>query len=316
MKKIASLLPLVSLAGLAAAKAEVDFEKQVLPLFEKACIECHKAPFEEDGRLKKPKAGLRLDAAWAIMAGGENGKVVEPGKPEDSELHVRVTLPEDDDDFMPPKGDPWTKEEVELVGLWIKEGAKFGSWEGNLEGKPEETEKTEVYVSEIQLHYEKLAQGLKPAAEGDIKKVTDKGGRVTPLAVGNPLVRVDYLVERDNTGDEQVAAIAAIGGNIAQLDLSRTQITDAGLAPVSELSRLTRLDLHSTQVGDGGLEHLAGLENLRYLNLYDTQVSDAGVEAIGKLKGLTNVYLWQSKVTPKGAEKLQQLLPDAKVNFK
>ncbi|MFT5466534.1 MAG: hypothetical protein ACI8UO_001634 [Verrucomicrobiales bacterium] len=313
--KIAHLLPLLSLAGLVSAQAEVNFEKEVLPLLEKSCNGCHKAPYEEEGKIKKPKAGLRFDAAWAIIAGGENGKVVEPGKPEESELHVRVTLPEDDDDFMPPKGDVWTKKEVELVALWIKEGAKFGDWEGNLEGKPEET-KPEIYVSATQLHYEKLADGLKAAAEADLKKVTDKGGRVTPLAIGNPLVRVDYLVERDNTKDENIATIAAIGGNIAQLDLSRTQITDAGLAPLSELPRLTRLDLHSTQITDAGLAHLSGLKNLMYLNLYDTQVSDKAVDALGKLKGLKNVYLWQSKVTEKGAKKLQQLLPDAKVNFK
>ena len=313
--KIAYLLPLLSLTGLTLANAEVDFEKQILPLIEKTCVDCHKAPYEEDGKLKKPKAGLRFDAAWAIIAGGENGKVIELGKPEDSEFHLRVTLPEDDDDFMPPKGDPWTKDEVKLVALWIKEGAKFGKWEGNLEGKPEEV-KPEVYISATQLHYEKLAEGLSAAAEGEIAKVSEKGGRVTPLAVNNPLLIVDYLVERDNTKDENVAAIGSIGQNVAQLNLSRTQITDAGLAPVGDLPRLTRLDLHETQITDAGLKHLSGLKNLQYLNLYETQVSDAGIAELGKIKGLKNVYLWKSKVTEKGAAQLQKALPDAKVNFK
>lgn len=313
--KIAHLLPLLSLAGLAISNAEVDFEKQILPLLDKACIECHKAPYEEDGRLKKPKAGLRFDAKWAIEMGGDNGSVLEPGKPESSEMHVRVTLPEDDDDFMPPKGDPWTKEEVELVALWIKEGAKFGSWEGNLEGKPEE-KKVEVYVSAVQVHYEKLADGLKAASDESIAKVEEQGGRVTPLAVNNPLLRVDFLVKRDDTTDDKVAAIGSISENIAQLELQRTKVTDAGLAPVADLPRLTRLDLNSTEVGDAGLKHLSGLENLQYLNLYQTKVSDAGLAEIGKIKSLKNVYLWKSEVTEAGAKKLQKQLPDAKVNFK
>lgn len=314
--KIAYLFPLASLAGLALANAEVNFEKQILPLLEKSCVDCHKAPYEEDGKIQKPKAALRFDGAWAILAGSENGKVLEPGKPEDSEMHVRVMLPEDDDDFMPPKGEKWTKEEKELVALWIKEGAKFGGWEGNLEGKPEETKPAEVYVSETQQHYEKLAKDLKPAAEGEIAKVTEKGGRVSPLAIGNPLLRVDYLVERDNTTDEHVAAIGAIGQNVAQIDLSRTKVTDAGLAPLGDLPRLTRLDLHETAIGDEGVKQLGGLKNLTYLNLYNTQVTDAGLKEIGKIKSLKSVYLWQSKVTPKGAEGLQKDLPDAKVNYK
>ncbi|MEM7010029.1 MAG: c-type cytochrome domain-containing protein [Verrucomicrobiota bacterium] len=313
--KIAHLLPLLGFAGLAVANAEVDFEKQILPLFEKACMECHKAPYEEDGRLKKPKGGLRLDAKWAIEMGGDGGALLTEGDPKTSELHVRVTLPEDDDDFMPPKGDPWTKEEVELVALWIKEGAKFGSWEGNLEGKPEE-KKPEVYVSAVQVHYEQLADGLKLASDGNIAKVEEQGGRVTPLAVDNPLLRVDFLVERDNTTDDKVAAIGSISENIAQLELQRTKVTDAGLATVADLPRLTRLDLNSTEVGDEGMKHLSGLKNLQYLNLYQTKVSDAGLAEIGKIKSLKNVYLWKSEVTEAGAKKLQDQLPEAKVNFK
>ena len=41
----------------------VDFEKEVWPILESRCVECHKAPYELNGLLKKPKAGLRLDGA-------------------------------------------------------------------------------------------------------------------------------------------------------------------------------------------------------------------------------------------------------------
>ncbi len=306
---------LLALAGIAGA--EVNFEKEILPLLEKSCISCHKAPYEEDGKLKKPKAELRFDAAWAILAGGENGKVLEPGDPEDSEMYFRSTLPEDDDDFMPPKGDKWTEADKKLVFNWIKEGADFGGWEGNLEGKPVETVKTEeVHVSWIQQHYEKLAKGLKPAPTDAIAKVTDAGGRVTPLAAGNPLLRVDFLAERDNTTDEKIGAIGSIRENVAQLDLSRTQITDAALQQLAGFPRLTRLDLHSTKISDSGIKHLSGLKNLTYLNLYDTRVSDAALSEVAKIKSLKSVYVWQSKVTPNGAQKLQKQLPEAKVNWK
>tara|TARA_R110002096_G_scaffold435701_2_gene662183 strand:+ start:3395 stop:4342 length:948 start_codon:yes stop_codon:yes gene_type:complete len=308
---------LILLSGVGIANAEVDFEKEILPLLEKSCISCHKAPYEEDGRLKKPKAGLRFDGAWAIMAGGENGKVLEPGDPGDSEMYWRTTLEEDDDDFMPPKGDKWTDADKKLVFNWIKEGAKFGGWEGSLEGKPTETKKPEkVYVSWIQQHYEKLAKDLKPAPKDAIGKVEENGGRVTALAIGNPLLRVDFIEDRDNTTDEHVAAMGSIGQNIAQIDLSRTQVTDAGLKYLGEMPRLTRLDLHSTKVTDSGIKELASLKNLTYLNLYDTEVSDAALSEIAKIKSLKNVYLWKSKVTPKGAATLQKELPEARINWK
>ena len=127
------LIPLLSLAGVAPASAAVDFEKQVLPIIDAKCMDCHKAPYEDNGRLKKPKAELRLDAAWAILHGSENGKVLKPGDSKGSYLYEVTTLPEDDDMFMPPKGDPLTAEEKKLLKEWIDEGAKFGGWKGTKE---------------------------------------------------------------------------------------------------------------------------------------------------------------------------------------
>ena len=55
----------------------VDFEKQVWPILENRCIECHKAPYEQAGRVKNPKAGLRLDGAAHIMLGSDDGPVIK-----------------------------------------------------------------------------------------------------------------------------------------------------------------------------------------------------------------------------------------------
>ena len=70
----------------------VDFEEEVWPILEERCVECHKAPFEQNGRRKEPKAGLRLDGAGHIMAGsdvekrGKNfpAKLLQFRKPNDS----------------------------------------------------------------------------------------------------------------------------------------------------------------------------------------------------------------------------------------
>jgi hypothetical protein len=58
------------------------------------------------------------------------------------------------------------------------------------------------------------------------------------------------------------------------LDLSRSQISDEGLAVLSE-SKVSALTLDDTAIGDAGLAHLP--EDVHYLSLKRTQVTDAGL---------------------------------------
>jgi hypothetical protein len=299
---------------------KVDFEKQVWPIIKEKCVDCHKAPYEENGRTKKPKAGLRLDGAWAIMLGGEGGASVKPGDSKNSEMFFRVTLPQDDDDFMPPvdKAEPLTEKEKELLAKWIDEGADFGGWAGNLEGKPKEVSNAggKIPVSEIQEIYKSLSEGLKPMKEDAWKEVTAAGGRVMPLAKTSPLLSVDYRLTAEDATDEKFAPVKAIGNQVAHLDLSKTKVTDAILADVAKMERLVRLDLHKTSISDAGLDKLKGLKNLRYLNLYGTQVSDSGLKNLESIKSLRAIYLWNSKATAQGAKKLEKALPEAKINIR
>ena len=78
-----ALVPITAaLLSLPAAlrAAPVKFESEVLPFLEKKCVECHRAPYEDkNGKLVKPKAGLRMDGAWAFTAGSENGEILKLG---------------------------------------------------------------------------------------------------------------------------------------------------------------------------------------------------------------------------------------------
>lgn len=93
-----------------------DFKKHIQPLFETHCYKCH-GP-------KKRKAGLRLDNRKDALLGGDSGKVIIPHKPNDSELYLVITT--DDEEFrMPPKGDPLTKKQTDLIKQWIQSGAPW-----------------------------------------------------------------------------------------------------------------------------------------------------------------------------------------------
>ena len=99
------------------AAEPVDFEKDIKVIFESACVSCHGAT-EAEG-------GLRLDTLENVLKGGDNGAVLVPGDPAESYLLTSTTLPLDDDDIMPPKGDPLTKGQQDLLRRWIAEGAKW-----------------------------------------------------------------------------------------------------------------------------------------------------------------------------------------------
>ena len=315
-----SLFAAALLLSAAPVFGAVDFAKQVQPVMEKKCYNCHRAAHEEEGKMKKPKGGIELDSLVGIQKGNDDGKILEPGQPDKSRMYVSTTLPKDDDKFMPPKGDPLTEEEKAMLKTWIQEGANFGEWKAATKAAPVAGATADSPVAHVAVErvdpYAALAKDLKPAEPDVFKKIESAGGRALPLAQNNPLLRVDFLMTRLNTTDTALAPLEAAKDQITQLELGETKITDAGLANVGKLTRLTRLDLHKTEVGDAGLAHLTGLENLWYLNLYGTKVTDAGLKSLAGLKKLQNIYLWQSQVTEAGVNELQKELPTAKIIWK
>lgn len=64
---------------------------------------------------------------------------------------------------------------------------------------------------------------------------------------------------------------------LRELSLKYTNITDAGLVHLRDLTKLYLLDLSHTDVADAGLVHLKELTNLYRLELYSTKVTDEGV---------------------------------------
>ncbi len=97
--------------------APVDFLTQVKPILESACVNCH-GPDQADGE-------LRLDTLEYTLKGGDNGPALVPGKPDESLLFELVTLPEDDSEVMPPKGETLASSQIAVLKQWIEDGAKW-----------------------------------------------------------------------------------------------------------------------------------------------------------------------------------------------
>lgn len=107
----------VAAAPATATPAGVDFIRDVQPIFENKCLECHNP--------NKIKGKLLMDSAAALLKGGDTGPGLVAGQPDNSEIIKRVVLPADHDDIMPPKGGPLAPQEIDVLKRWIAEGAKW-----------------------------------------------------------------------------------------------------------------------------------------------------------------------------------------------
>jgi mono/diheme cytochrome c family protein len=94
-----------------------DFYRDIRPLLESRCYDCHQG--------SKAKGALRLDRLADALHGGESdGPALVPGRPEDSALLQRILSP-DEDSVMPPKGGRLSDKEVALLDAWIRQGAHW-----------------------------------------------------------------------------------------------------------------------------------------------------------------------------------------------
>ncbi|HUY92299.1 MAG TPA: PSD1 and planctomycete cytochrome C domain-containing protein [Pirellulales bacterium] len=111
-----SLFCWLMLVGPLFAADEVDYVKEIKPLFSKRCAACH-------GSLKQENA-LRLDTAAAIRQGGDQGPAIVPLKSGESLLIQAVRGK--DGWRMPPEGEgePLAAEEIARLAAWIDQGAK------------------------------------------------------------------------------------------------------------------------------------------------------------------------------------------------
>ena len=98
------------------ADRDVDFVKDIQPLFKKHCLKCHGS--------KKQEAGFRLDSKDAALNGGDSGISIDPGNSAES-LLIRFISGIDQNITMPPEGALLSKKDVGIVRAWIDQGAKW-----------------------------------------------------------------------------------------------------------------------------------------------------------------------------------------------
>lgn len=311
-------------AGMATTQGTIDFEKTIRPIFETRCVECH-GPF-------KKKGGLRLDLRNGAFYRQPKDWVIVPTQPDKSDLLHRVTLPPSDPNFMPDGDKPLNPDEIAAIRTWISEGAYWPDDSAKANQKPAppapksptsfgnnfgpgNQEKANPFQDgpSRPKRDSQASQDSQASRAAAAETIRAKRGAVVDLGADDARLSVDLSVIAPPIGDTDLALLENLRHTISWLNLSRTAITDAGLASLKGLPELERLRLEWTAIGDSGLDFAATCAKLNSLNLVGTKVTDAGLAKLVACKSLRKLYVWKTGITPDGIAKFRAARPEVEV---
>lgn len=117
---MAATFGVLFIAGCSNEGAEVSYSKEVRPILDKSCLECHKA-----SGTGEQKSGLNMESYESLMKGTKFGPVIEPGSGASSTL-IRLISGHADPSLKMPHGDrqPIPEKDVETIKRWVDQGAK------------------------------------------------------------------------------------------------------------------------------------------------------------------------------------------------
>lgn len=251
------LLPIGCSAVLVVA-APIDFVRDVRPIFEAHCYDCHSG----DTR----KSGLRLDVKSAAVKGGDrHGPDIRPGKPEESPLIHFVTT-DDEDEIMPPKGGPLSGEEIAILTRWIAEGAV---WPDGVDAVTLDDPKDHWSFKPVKFSAKRFqfSEGeVNPIDQFIDAKLAEHGLRRSAPADSRTLLR---RLSFDLTGLPPEAAVGRQSSVTGQLD----RLTTDHRSPITDREWLAIVDemLASPRYGERWGQHW--LDVVRYADTHGFEVN-------------------------------------------
>jgi mono/diheme cytochrome c family protein/uncharacterized membrane protein len=272
---------------------ETFFLQEVRPLLEAHCFECHGA--------RKQKGGLRMDSKSWLFNGEESDWTVLPGKAAESLLVHRIELDRADPDAMPPEGDGLKPEEIAKLRKWIDAGAAYPNLQPaavGAGGLPTAATSAALAASGTVALAGGSTVTISPAvrakAEAAAKTLAARGVLVQPLAAESPLLDVNASRANPPIGDADAALLAEIAPVVANLNLAKSAMTDAGLAKIGAMPHLERLRLDGTAAGDSGVGALGTLPRLESVNLVGSKITPATAKWLRAQPVLRRAYVWQT----------------------
>lgn len=299
------------------AAEQIVYADIVAPILQNRCASCHKE--------SKSKGKFRMDTYELLVKGGKEGEAIEPGNSAKSNIIVRATLPEDDDDRMPPEGKPGlAAHEVTVIKWWIDSGAdpqkKLADFDVPAPVKDAMAKIVPMTAASAPSPGVSHAPGAMASKAPDeaLKKSVAEISKDFPGALGfesqdSSLLTFTAMSMRGSFDDAAFKKLAVLTPQFVTVDLSATKITDAAVAQLASAKNLHMVRLSETGVTDAAIDTLVKIPSLESINLYGTKVTDSGVSKLATLPKLKKLYLWQTVVTPDAIKELQSKLPDCEI---
>ncbi|MEM6628873.1 MAG: c-type cytochrome domain-containing protein [Bacteroidota bacterium] len=285
----------------------------LLPLLKAHCMSCHNT--------YKQKGGLNMENWEAMLSGGKSGKpLLIGGQAELSELMVRISLPKEDDEYMPPDGKkPLPPEALILLKWWIEQGAER-----------HQVAVDSLFPGEVQNAIKSLlpeAIGLQKKQQQSKQKQQRNFNRLLKLAA-----KLQVSIEPDPQADSQLFALSLSFPPqhfddedlkellpyrllFSKLSLPGTEISDEGLFHIGQFENLRELYVPKTCLKGEGLAYLSKLPQLQLLNLSGTQVENQHILHLLHIESLKEVFLYQTPVSPNLIQALNDFQPDRHIRM-
>lgn len=297
--------PITKLQSISNMQDAILYADVIQPILESKCYSCHSA--------SKQKGDLRLDGVEMIMKGGKHGAVIKNGLADSSSLFSRLMLPLEDKHHMPPNEKPQPgSSEIDLIRLWINEGAMFDQKIAEI-NQPEKASEYIKLIAESLNEKNWVPDGEVPMASvNSIRDLKDAGAVVVPIGEGQNYLSVNFTNKR-SLDQPTLDKLRAIKEQLVSLRLSYCQLTDKDLSFLKNFDNLIWLYLDHTNATDSTIFSL-DLPNLKYLNIVFTPVTDKALPQIRKFKSLEQVFVYKSDITSKGIQELAKSSPGVKID--
>ena len=279
----------------------------IVPILESKCYSCHNE--------EKQKGRYRMDRYEMLLAGGNEGEAIVRGKSAESNLVIRIELPESDEEHMPPEGKKDLEDhEVLLIKWWIDNGA---SKDAKISDLPANDAVKSAIKKSVPASTAKPQAKQTVEADTSLKKIVEQLRQDFPAlqfeAKDSSRVVFTAVGLGDRFDDAALAKLAPVLPSMVSLDISHTAVTDDGVKILASATGLKSLRLAETLIGDASLETLVNLTELESLNLYGTQVTSQGLIKLCSLQKLKKLYLWRTKVDEMTLQDLREKLPACEI---
>lgn len=270
------------------------YQEVINPILNNKCVSCHNP--------KKAKGELLLNSEEGILTGGENGEVVVTNNASDSEIFIRMNLPKDNDDHMPPEGKTQpSKEEIALIGAWLDAGHPFG---GTIAESGLEKELFRPFFP-VKVDNDYPNVNIAAASIDSIEAIKDKGIHIDKISTAVNFLNVSCL-NKPSFSDSDFAVLSPLNKQIAILDLGGTQVSDAIFEKLATLPHLTILNLDDTDITGKGIEKLAAAsDHLKSINLTNTKFQEPYLQKLADFKKLKKVYVFNTQLDADGTKSLK-----------